>query len=522
MGVTSNPRVTAQLLAAIGEPGVDPFRLLIVGQTGDDGNAVDGTFYEDVQDLTNAEIESLFGTTGGLLNRILRARGIAGGLYSIWVLPLAPAAGTAATADLVVAGTATEAGTITIKAIDGNDFTITVAVANGAAAATVATAIEAAFDALNRFPAVASLATATVTLTATDLGTIPNKFVVESLNIPAGLTINTNASTDKVQFTSGATDPTTTGVFDTAGTARFHTILWPWESDFQEVQDFLEARNVINNAFLQGVAMIGFDDTEANITAKVNGGTPLNSLNLIFMGNRVASGIAAIVSPPDWRAAEFGAIEGLRLTEDASISQYVTVTSPRDTVGGPGTASLGLYNTPLALTDVTDSSVLFDETEQRNLKDDGFTIIGVNPSKTEMIMAEVVSTYKFDGVGDDDNSFKFLNFIRTGYLALELYYNTLKDEYSQFRLTEGELVGGRAITNQTQLEGRALALYRTLSGPDFTLVQAGSAAEQFFFANLTITVDISEGSVTLSGQLPIVTQFREATITFQLSFSIGG
>jgi hypothetical protein len=386
----------------------------------------------------------------------------------------------------------------------------------------VATAIEAALDALNRFPAIASLATATVTLTATDLGTLPNKFVVESLNIPAGLTINTNVGTDKVQFTSGATDPTTTGVFDTAGSTRFHTVLWPWESDFQEVQDFLEARNVIDNAFLQGVALIGFDDTEANITAKVNGGTPLNSLNLLFVGNRVASGIAAIVTPPDWRTAEFAAIEGLRLTEDAAISPYVTVTSPRDNVGGPGTASLAYYNTPLALTDITDSSVLFDDTEQKNLRDDGFTIIGVNPSKTGMITGEVVTTYKKNDVGDDDTSFKFLNYVRTGYLALELYYKTLKSEYSQFRLTEGELVGGRSITNQQQLEGRALALYRTLSGPDWTLLQAGSVAEQFFFDALTVTVDIAEGKITLSGQLPIVTQLREATITFQLAFSIGG
>ena len=93
-----------------------------------------------------------------------------------------------------------------------------------------------------------------ITLTANDVGTTPNKYTVEHVNIPAGITVNTNVTTDRVQFSSGATDPTLTGFFDDVASTRFHTISWPWEADFSEVQDFLEARNIINNAFLHGVA----------------------------------------------------------------------------------------------------------------------------------------------------------------------------------------------------------------------------------------------------------------------------
>ena len=61
MGTTSLPQIYAQLLAARGLVGPDPFEILIVGQIGALGTAVDGQYYEDVQRMTIAEIEALFG-----------------------------------------------------------------------------------------------------------------------------------------------------------------------------------------------------------------------------------------------------------------------------------------------------------------------------------------------------------------------------------------------------------------------------------------------------------------------------
>jgi len=518
VSITSNPRGTAQLLAAQAEAGISPFRMLIVGQIGSGGSATGGAVYQDVQDKSNSEIDALFGEDD-LSNRIIRARQITGGRVSIWVIGLTAAAGTAATADLVFAGTSTEAGTITIKAIDGNLFTDTISVASGEAAATTAANVEAALDAFNRFPATASLSTATVTLTANDVGTIPNKYTVEITGVPAGLTVNGNAEEDRVQFASGATDPSTSGIFDLVGTTRFHAVLWPWESDYTEVQTFLEARNTINNAFLHGVAFIGLDDTEANLTVAV---AALNSPNLVFMGNEQLSGVASIITPPDWRAVEFASIEGLRLTEDAPIGSYVINATPLDSVGGPALASLPYFNTPLAKTNVTDPALLFDDTEQAGLADEGFTIVGVNEAANTMIMGPVVTTYKTNASGDEDVSFKYLNYVRTGYLALELFYNTMKTEYRQFRLTDGDLVAGRSITNARQLRSRFEGLFKELGGEDYVLVQSGDVAEQFFSDNLSVTVDVAAGSATFAGQLPIVTQLRSFSISFQLTFTVGG
>lgn len=523
MGTTSRPGIIAQLLAAAGAVPPDPFRELIVGQLGTDATATGGQVVQDVQALTDAQVKSLFGTKGDMINRILKARDKSKGRFAIWAIGLTPAAGTAASVELAYTGTATEDGLMSVRPISQSQFSFNVAVVNGDTANAVAVKVKAGLDALaSNFPASNALVTDAITLTATDLGTAGNKYSVVHNKIPAGIAVNTNKGLSRDQFTSGATDPTVTGIFDDVAATRFHTILWPWETNFTEVNDFLSPRNVINNAFLQGVAMIGLDDTEANIKAVVNGGTPLNSQNLFFMGNRKVDSVDAIVEPADWRVAEFASIEGLRLTDGTPIAEFVTTTAPLDVVGGPGSASLAYHMTPLAKTTPVDPSLLFDGQEQSNLTDDGFSIVGVNNSVTSTVMGDVVSTYKFDTLGDPDVSFKFLNYIRTGYLALEVYFKLLKSAYSQSRLTGGTLIAGRSIANESSIAAKYLSIYTTLSGADFVLTQAGSDAEKYFFEQLTISADIATGLITSSGQLPIVTQIRDFNITFQLNFEIGG
>jgi len=193
-----------------------------------------------------------------------------------------------------------------------------------------------------------------------------------------------------------------------------------------------------------------------------------------------------------------------------------------DTIGGPAAVSLALYNTPLSLTSLTDPNLLFSPTAQGNLTNDGYTIIGINESFTDMITGNVVTTYKFNTKGDPDVSFKYDNYIDTGYLGLEFIYKNLKSGYSQFRLTSGDLINNRAITNSPNIKAKVVGLYRTLSGKDFMVTPAGTEAERFFSSNLEITPDIATGQVTITGQLPILTQVRRFDIAFQLSFTIGG
>ena len=516
MSITSLPQITAQLLAAQGLTGPDPWRLLIVGQTGTDGSAVEKTAYQDIQNLTNAQIIALFGTKSELTARIFRTLSVLNGTVSLWVIALTAASGTAATFAQTLTGTATQAGNLVVKVIDEYSYTITVSVAVGDTAAVAAQNLKTAISAITSVPCTVTGAAAALTYTANDVGTLGNKFTVLASSVPAGLVCPSG------QFSAGATDPTNIATtFDNVSATRFQAIQWPWQTTYTAVKNFLEARNVINNAYLQGVAYIGYDDTEANIKTALNGVTPVNSPNLCFIGNRTVSTVSQILTPPDWRAVEFMAIEALRMTPGVAIGQYITVSSPLDTFGGPALASLAYYNTPLAKTSVTDPSPLFSQTEQNSAVADGFTVIGVNESKTSMIMGEVVTTYKFNTKGQPDVSFKYLNYIRTGYLALEIMFKSLKSDFSQYRLTQGDVIAGRAMANKNSIVADILNIFKRLGSQDFVLCQAGKDAESYFYNNLLVSIDMANGTVTASGLLPIVTQLRKINLTFQMSFTIG-
>lgn len=514
---TSLPYISEQLLAAAGLIGPNPWRVLICGQIGSTGSAVSGTPIQEVQDLTATEINTYFGSNSDMTNRINRFLSIAGGWVSFWAVGLASGVSSvAATFVQAITGTATAAGTMKIIYGDELLYTVQVAVTIGDTYLTVANNILAAFNALVGVPMTGVDNSGTITYTATDTGTLGNKYGIRVSNVPAGLTVASG------QFSGGSVDPTLTNIFASCANKRFQTILWPWHTSYTALTTFLTPRNVINNALLQGEGFIGYDDTETNIHTALNGVTPVNNQNLLFFGNKQATSVSAIMTPPDWRTAEIAAIEALRMTSGVPIGQYVTVSAPLDTVGGSGLASLNYAMTPLADTSITDPNLLFSSTEQASALADGFTVIGVNESASSMVLAETVSTYKYNAKGQPDVSFKYLNYIRTGYMCLDIFFNTLKSDYAQFRLTPGDLVAGRAMTNIAQITGEFQRIYKLLSGPDYCLTAAGKTAEQFFSDNLTITANYATGVVTTSGQMTIVTQIRQFNMTWQMSFSIGG
>jgi phage tail sheath gpL-like len=518
MAYTSNPVITSTLLPAQVATGVSPIRMLICGQIGVGGGAVSGAVNQEVQNMTYAQINSLFGTNSELTGRINRAISISGGYVSIWVIGLSSAVSTvAAQYSMVISGTATAAYSIVLKLIDEQNYTITVTGNSGDTAATIAANINTAVAALTGFPASTSLNGGTIIFTARDTGSIPNKYAINVSGVPTGITMSTIG-----QFTGGFGDPTLTSIFTNVPSTRFHSISWPWQTNYSTLYGYLNPRLVINNAVLQGLGYIGYDDTEANIHTALNGATPVNYSTVVFMGNRQVNGISYLVTPWDWRVAEFMAIEALRLTVNAPIGTYVTTTAPLDLLGGPALASLPLFNTPLPYTDIEIPDNLFSATEQANAITDGFSVIGVNSSVTSAITGQVVTTYKYNSQGAADPSFKYVEYIRTCYVALEFIFNSLKSAYAQMRLTQSQPVGGRAEVSVQGIFNYFVSLFQTLSGPGYVLVPTGKVAIVYFKSNLNITANYSTGTINVTGMLPIVTQVRAINMPFQMSFSIGG
>jgi hypothetical protein len=159
------------------------------------------------------------------------------------------------------------------------------------------------------------------------------------------------------------------------------------------------------------------------------------------------------------------------------------------------------------------------DSEIAELKDAGASVLGNNSAGNTVLVGEVVSTYKTNATGQADNSFKYLNYIDTATEAREFIVASTQIEFAQHRLTDGPEIAGRKMVNKAGFKNALARYYDILAGSSYVLLRAG-AAKQFFLDSLVITLDLSAGSITYQGSLPIQTQSRVIDSTFQVTFNL--
>lgn len=169
-----------------------PYRLLMIGQ-----RRTAGTVAELVPTrITSAGQAAAYFGSGSMLHGMAEAHFQNNRFTELWACAIDdPAGGTAATGTLVFGATATAAGTIYLM-VAGRRLTI--GVASGATAATVATSVNAAINARTDLPVTSAVDTVTVTVTAKHAGTSGNEIDLrvnyyDGEALPAGLTLTVNA-----------------------------------------------------------------------------------------------------------------------------------------------------------------------------------------------------------------------------------------------------------------------------------------------------------------------------------------
>lgn len=489
-------------------------RVLFVGQKTSAGTATSGALVTSIGN-DHAE-DGLFGVNSHIAGMIRSFRALNSRTRVDAISLSDDSGGTAATGTLAFSGTATAAGTLYITLGSYTNHRYEVPIASGDSAATIATAFEALVDADTKFPGVASLATATVTITSIHKGTVGNDITFLVEGSVAGITVTLTA------MASGATNPSLTGLFDVIVDQRYQTIVYPGTYTKSTVTSFLDARFNATGRIMDGVAITTQFDSYANhITAL----SSLNSKSLVYIANKSVSATAhkgdSIVEFADVISSEFSAIRSLRLTADANISQYVVSTGgQRDSYGGPAIASLPYFNTPFYNLPLIFTGTGWTDDEIEDLLDAGGCVLGNNPSNDTLIAGEICTTYLTDAASNVDVTYKFLEYVDTISNVREYIYNNLRSDFSQHRLTEGDVLPGRAMANAIIIEAALDRYYRALSGDGYVLLQAGAAAIKYFKQNRSVTLDLSTGSATVTMITPIVTQLREIPATMQVSFSI--
>ena len=251
-----------------------------------------------------------------------------------------------------------------------------------------------------------------------------------------------------------------------------------------------------------------------------------NTGNFVVFGTELVQNVgAALFEFNPSIAAQFAAIRSLRLTPDQNIAQYLVGGSITNAFGGPSRAATPYHNTGFDNLSVIKNNLGWSKFEQDDLNDNGVSFLGNNSSSNEVIAGDIVTTYLTNSQGSPDLTFKYLNYVDTASNVREYFWNNNRAQYAQTILTDGDLIPGVRSANAEAIEAFQSSLYSELStlspnGVIYGLTQAGTAAQEFFDQNLTVTLALSTGTVTITAKVPIVTQLRVINGTLQVVFDI--
>lgn len=519
--IISKPSTTVNIVGAVTEVANESQKLLFVGQQTSAATANSGDLTTNIQN--DNSWDTLYGIDSMLAAMLRTSRNLniksqfdAIGLDD-------NGSGVAATGTVTSNGTAaTEAGSFTVTVGSQKNHTVTITVAVGDTNVEVATAIVTAINADSTMPVNATSVSSVVTFTAINAGTYGNGLGIEIIGTVAGITLVIGT------MSSGATDPTLTAVLDVIGDERYQGIVWPYASVAQLaiLTDFLDARFNAENNVLDGVGFTAATDTFANLIGDY---TALNSQSLVIIGDKAvpatdtAKGLPAVFEIPAVKASQFAAIRALRLTQDASITRFLSGQIATDSFGGPQLASRPYFNTPFPNIPILRADRGFSALEEQQLNDAGVCVMGNNRAGNTVLIGTVVTSYKTDSGGNPDLSFVFLNYVDTASGIREYIVNNLNSRFAQTRLTTGDLVPGIPMANAELIQATMAEFYDTLSGAGFGLTVAGEDARDEFLENMTITIDLALGKVTiLMDSVPLVTQLRTINATMRISFGATG
>jgi len=511
----NNPIINGQVLSANLTQSVADVRVLIIANKLPGGTAPADTILANV--LNDASVwDTAFGedSVAAAMTRAFREVNTGRIQSELDVIPVDDAAGTEATGNVTVAGTATEDGTFTVNITSESNktpYTFPITISDTDTATVVGAAIEAALTAEARLPVTAANTAGVVDLTAKHFGTVGNAVGISISGTVAGLTFTLTG------MSGGATDPSLTAAIAAIEGRRYQFILVPSGWDVTALKTELELRDPADNKILDGHLFQAKTDTFANNLAFVAAENSKHNTFFLFEKTTIVNEYDA----PELFALDYGltahagGVIALRLTQGAQIGNLLasTTNAARDVFGGPHSASLPFHNTLIPTQNPSDKDG-FSDTEITQLTAAGGTVIGNNSANSAVVLGTVTTAYKTDNAGNPDPTWKFLNGKLTDFIIRESFFVNYKDKYSGFRLKRGSLTPNFLGANVASIRAFSKRVYTDLI--DDQLVEGGPEARQFFDRNMTVEIiDFANGKVFIVMEYQRVGQLRQIDFTVQ-------
>lgn len=506
------PRTTLNLIGADQTLGLGANRAVIFAQIGS-GTASAGLTTEVPR--TAAEINTRFGATSmaAFLCRQFRRINPQSVLDVVGFAD--HGSGVGAYGTIVWSGTATAAGRLYVTVGSRSQHRYPIDVSIDDTAADIATALQALAAADTVAPTVASIVTSTTSkFTAASKGTWANGLPLIVEGSVAGITYTLTG------FANGATDPTLTTAFDPLANTRHLHILWPSTWDRTGLKTWIDARFNVDNDIKDGRVIIWDPNASDDLDDLKAASLALNSASVVLLTNR-PNATASWKGPhlpeaPDLLATNFCAARARRYETGVSVSDIVANNESLDQFGGVELCALPYFNTPFLGVGMPLPGTGFTQDDQRDLEEYGITVVGVNDSTTSVLAGAVVTTWQYDVAGNDDSSWKYLEWIDTHSAIREILVNNLRKRFAQYRLSFGDEVAGRAIVTPAMM--RAYLMELCLGMMDQCLIVKSQESRQYIQDNMVVSFDLQLRQAQITLKVPMVSQLANIIGTVQYTF----
>lgn len=416
-------------LAQQGAP-ILAYRVLLLGQKRAAGTAAANS----IQKVTNADEVLTLAGRGSMLHRQAKAYYAAnGGITETWIGVLDDnGTGVAATGTITVTGPATSAGTLYLY-LGGT--LVSVAVANGDVANTIAAAINSALNADLDLPVTSTVATNVVTVTHRHKGEVGNDFDMR-LNWADGEKTPAGVSLAFVALAGGTTNPTLTTLLAALGDQWFHLVAHGYKDATS--LSALEAEFLSRSGPLRMVE--GWGITSATGTASTLGtlGDTRNSRFTVFASQ---PGKNPVVPPSEYAAAATGIV---------AISGAADPARPFQTLAVPGMKAPAQADR-------------FTITERNGLLFDGISTSKVDDGGN-VLLERMITTYKTNAAGAADTAYLDLTSNLTLMFLAFSFRGRMATKYSRHKLAnDGVRAGpGQAIITPKLGKAEAVAWFEEM------------------------------------------------------------
>jgi phage tail sheath gpL-like len=506
-----NPNVAVSLIPAKPVPSVEPKVTTFVLQM-TAGTATAGVKLVDID--INTE-DTLFGANSAIATAIRKFRA-KNEVSQINAIPLEDVAGTKAVGEIAVTGTATEAGSLSFS-IGNDDRTYEIVIAVGDTATVIGGALVTAITADTKSLVTAINTTGTVATEAVNSGSIGNYIGIKTSGLVGGVAVALTG------MSTGAGDPALTSI--PALLTDRTDVITGIDLDYDLIVDDLDSKFNSQNVSLDGRCIISGVDTKANFVII---GDAENSKSLVIIPDKPVDAVdkkgSAIFAMPYEKTSAFQSVRALRVEKDQPLTGLITTTASRDQYGGAHLNSLPMFNCLMDLP-VVPSGEGFTEEEASDLRDSGLSLLGNNRANNALISGAIYTTYKTNVAGQEDATYKFLNYVDTATACREFILNALTIDFAQSRLTSGSSVVGYDIVTKGRVASAMLGYMKTLGGDGYVLLQAGvledgRTIESIIDSNLVIDFDEIEGNIFISSILPIMVQVRSIVVPLSITFNV--